>query len=286
MPNADLHTFAEQLARVNGRGAMVPVIEKELLHYEILTALEEAGLLSKLTFQGGTCLRLCYGARRYSEDLDFVGGGEFNAQTMEQLQACLESSLAKEYSLIVKVQKPPAKEQLVKKWRITIDTSPSRPDLPSQKISFEVASVPAYTRELRMLQLNYEGLSASYEDILVECESLEEILADKLESFICSKHIRYRDIWDLQWLSRRPTIEFDEAYRLRKHKETDYGESNIFAVRLPQIIDGLESIIESPDFLSQMKRFLPVDEYERTIARPDYRSVLLNSIRDLYAPLS
>ncbi len=29
-------------------------------------------LLEALTFQGGTALRLCYGLRRLSEDLDFV----------------------------------------------------------------------------------------------------------------------------------------------------------------------------------------------------------------------
>ena len=50
-----------------------PVVEKELLHYEILRALDEAAVLDKLVFQGGTSLRLCHGAPRYSEDLDFAG---------------------------------------------------------------------------------------------------------------------------------------------------------------------------------------------------------------------
>ena len=50
-----------------------PVVEKELLHYEILRALDEAAVLDKLVFQGGTNLRLCHGAPRYSEDLDFAG---------------------------------------------------------------------------------------------------------------------------------------------------------------------------------------------------------------------
>ena len=37
-----------------GRGHMRPVIEKELLHYDILFGLDSAGLLDELTFQGGT----------------------------------------------------------------------------------------------------------------------------------------------------------------------------------------------------------------------------------------
>ncbi|WP_280176558.1 hypothetical protein [Paraeggerthella hongkongensis] len=43
---------------------MTPVIEKELLHYEILRAMEQGGLLASLTFQGGTRPRLCYVAPR------------------------------------------------------------------------------------------------------------------------------------------------------------------------------------------------------------------------------
>ena len=50
------------------------VVEKELLHHDILRILSEAGLLSQLTFIGGTCLRACYGSNRLSEDLDFTGG--------------------------------------------------------------------------------------------------------------------------------------------------------------------------------------------------------------------
>lgn len=50
----------------SGRGHMRPVIEKELLHYDILFSLDKEGLLDILTFQGGTSLRLCYGAPRFS----------------------------------------------------------------------------------------------------------------------------------------------------------------------------------------------------------------------------
>jgi len=50
------------------------VVEKELLHHDILREMAEAGLLQNLTFMGGTCLRACYGSNRLSEDLDFMGG--------------------------------------------------------------------------------------------------------------------------------------------------------------------------------------------------------------------
>ena len=46
------------------------VVEKELLHHDILRILSEAGLLSQLTFIGRTCLRACYGSDHLSKDLD------------------------------------------------------------------------------------------------------------------------------------------------------------------------------------------------------------------------
>jgi len=36
-----------------------PVVEKEILHHDILRELSQADLLQKLTFIGGTCLRAC-----------------------------------------------------------------------------------------------------------------------------------------------------------------------------------------------------------------------------------
>jgi predicted nucleotidyltransferase component of viral defense system len=68
---------------------MRSVIEKELLHYDILFALEKGGLLDKLTFQGGTSLRLCYGGNRFSEDLDFAGGKDFSSAMLADMKHCI-----------------------------------------------------------------------------------------------------------------------------------------------------------------------------------------------------
>jgi len=72
MIKADFNTMVDLAMTAPGRGHMRPVIEKELLHYDILFCLDKEGLLDQLTFQGGTSLRLCHGSPRFSEDLDFV----------------------------------------------------------------------------------------------------------------------------------------------------------------------------------------------------------------------
>lgn len=60
----NFNNIVDKAMQLNGRAHMRPVIEKELLHYDILFALDKKGLLDQLTFQGGTCLRLCFGALR------------------------------------------------------------------------------------------------------------------------------------------------------------------------------------------------------------------------------
>jgi predicted nucleotidyltransferase component of viral defense system len=55
-------------------GEMEQNLIKEAIHFHLLSALSDAGVLRHVVFQGGTALRLCYGGERYSEDLDFVSG--------------------------------------------------------------------------------------------------------------------------------------------------------------------------------------------------------------------
>ena len=68
---------------------MRPVIEKELLHYDLLFCLAQAGLLNDIVFQGGTSLRLCHGANRFSEDLDFAGGVDFTSDKLSTMKSFL-----------------------------------------------------------------------------------------------------------------------------------------------------------------------------------------------------
>src|SRR5690606_40007986 len=98
--------LVELAMRDAGRAHMRPVIEKELLHYDILFALSEAKLLDSLTFQGGTSLRLCYGAPRFSEDLDFAGGADFDVRSLTDIKQCLEDYLSTRYGLLVVVRSP------------------------------------------------------------------------------------------------------------------------------------------------------------------------------------
>lgn len=184
------------------------VIEKELLHYDILFALEREGFLNKLVFQGGTSLRLCYGGNRFSEDLDFAGGIDFSSKTLAEMKVCIEKYIGDRYGLEVNVKEPKQLKEdpkyaeiRVDKWQISVVTSPGRKDLPKQKIKLEVANIPSYTKEPLPIHVNYDFLPDGYSDTLILVETLNEVMADKIISLPATqRYVRHRDVWDLVWL--------------------------------------------------------------------------------------
>ncbi len=280
--------LVELAMRDAGRAHMRPVIEKELLHYDILFALSEAKLLDTLTFQGGTSLRLCHGAPRFSEDLDFAGGPGLDTRRLQDIKQCLEDYLGSRYGLDVRVRAPqirgmddgpaePGHTQIAK-WRISIQTAPSRPDLPRQRIKLEVADIPAYTRDIKSLARNYPFLPDGYADVLLGVESLDEIMADKLVSLpACVRYVRHRDIWDLRWLKQQGASP-DVA--LVERKIEDYGEAD-YLDKLRAMIDRLGEIVRGTPFTQEMSRFIPQDVQDRTLHRNGFGTFLTNEVQGL-----
>ena len=46
----DFKEFAVSVARAQGVESLLPIVEKELIHYDIIQALDESKWLDKLTF--------------------------------------------------------------------------------------------------------------------------------------------------------------------------------------------------------------------------------------------
>ncbi|MFD2882708.1 nucleotidyl transferase AbiEii/AbiGii toxin family protein [Pseudomonas lini] len=83
------HCFAEALKNKQDLAPLRVVVEKELLHHDIMLALSSAGMLAKLTFIGDTCLRACYGSNRLSEDLDFYRWCRFQSREPDRTCPCI-----------------------------------------------------------------------------------------------------------------------------------------------------------------------------------------------------
>ena len=233
-------------------------VEKELLHYEIIATMAKNGFLKKLTFQGGTCLRMMYGSNRLSEDLYFAGGHDFNFEQLETLKKCLQAELSKKHNLKINVTHPnfeklKEKENIkVGRWKVSIETAPENKSAPWQKIKLEVATVAAHTSSLRPMIKTYQQMPDGYQSILVNCESLEEIAADKFVALALRRSIKARDVWDLTWLYQQK-VEADP--QLVMSKFNDYQSENSVEILESRLVE-LPHYMDSGEFEREMERFL------------------------------
>lgn len=228
------------------------VIEKEILHFDILRCMNSAGFLKDLTFIGGTCLRDCYGSPRLSEDLDFTGGFEFSKSEMSELGRVIEHAVGEKYALPVTVTAPTKESGDTETWKIKVITRPERPDFPSQKINIDICMLPSRDRKPAMLKNTY-GIDSGTDGILLHAESLSEILCDKLIAFaLRPNRVKNRDLWDIHWLSQKNISPEKELLqqKLADRKITEAVFREKYAARIGEIKNGQR------DFLFEMRRFL------------------------------
>jgi predicted nucleotidyltransferase component of viral defense system len=260
--------------------ALRPVVEKELLHHDILRELAQAGLLAGLTFIGGACLRACYGSERLSEVLDFTGGGNFQRHDLAALARVLEERLLIRYGLPVRVSEPVKTSGNVSTWKITIETRPQHKHLPAQRIHLDICAIPSHDPRPMMLR-NLYGIDLGTSGLILQAESREEILADKMIALAFRENrIKNRDLWDIAWLVRQG-IKLPGnliPLKIHDHQRTESEFVELLRARVEAIKTRPEM---REDFVEEMRRFLPVATARDTIETIPFWSYLTQLVDDL-----
>ena len=253
------------------------VVEKEILHRDILTSMNNLGVLRDLTFMGGTCLRDCYFSPRLSEDLDFTGGFNFSKNTMKDLGNELSKDIHEKYNMNVSVTEPEKETGNTETWKIKIITKPERPDFPSQKINIDVCMLPSYERKVNMLK-DFYSIDTGTENILLYSESLEEIFIDKLIAFARRPNrLKNRDLWDIHWLSQK-NVSFEKELLNNKLNDRKIDKDNFTSIFTKRITE-IESL--QKDFLFEMKRFLVPSAFTQSFTSDLWWQYLINLLRNI-----
>lgn len=260
---------------------IIPVIEKEILHHDIMHVLVEQGVLQHLTFIGGTSLRLCYNSSRLSEDLDFNGGHDFKPSDFNGLENDIQHYLSKKYEVEVWVNKPSQEKQgNTSSWKISIERKSNRPDIPRQKMHIDVCAIPSFDVQKRPL-INHYGIDVSTEGYLIPTQSLEEIFADKFIALAYrSRRIKPRDLWDIVWIKQQG-IKVNTGLTYNKLQARGKQQDDFFEMLQTQLYRLNNADEVKIDFNSEMSRFVPAKIKQRTVDNPDYWSYLKNEINQL-----
>jgi predicted nucleotidyltransferase component of viral defense system len=253
------------------------VVEKELLHHDIIREMNTAGLLGGLTFIGGTCLRSCYGSNRLSEDLDFTGGTNFKREMLSELGCVLVARLHAKYGLHVEMSEPTKDTGTVDTWKLRMITRPDQKGLPSQRINIDICAIPSYDKRPAVLR-NYYGVDMGTSGLIIQAQSREEILADKLVAFaLRPNRLKNRDLWDIGWLKQQ-NIEL--PLDLLAKKIADHRYSVTEYLRLLSERTGLlrsDPAVHTA-FIHEMKRFLPLKTVTQTVKNSEFWEYLANVI--------
>lgn len=275
----------EALRNTPDLGLLRPVVEKELLHHDILRELGDSGVLPQLVFMGGTCLRACYGSARLSEDLDFYGGSDFHPGQLQGFPEHLQQMLMEKYSLPVEIQIPKKTGSgKVETWKISIITRPERKDLPAQRIHLDICALPSLDSRPRVLRNPY-GVEMGTGGLILQAASREEILSDKFVALALRRgRLKFRDLWDIHWLTQS-TVTLRPEWVLEKMdlhgwKPRDFHEKLEF--RLWQLEE--EPRLRT-DFLAELQRFLPLVHIENRIDQPTFWTYLTGMLREQSAPI-
>ncbi|MGH8601225.1 MAG: nucleotidyl transferase AbiEii/AbiGii toxin family protein [Gammaproteobacteria bacterium] len=263
----------EAMRNQDGLAPLRMVVEKELLHHDILREMSSAGLLASLTFIGGTCLRACYGSSRLSEDLDFTGGADFSRESLMTLAAVLVARLQGKYGLRVEVSEPTRETGNIDTWKLKVQTRPGERDLSAQRINIDICAIPSHEPRPMMLR-NHYGVDMGTAGLILQAQSREEILVDKLVAFaLRPNRLKNRDLWDIAWLHQQGVVLPQELLplKLRDHHCNTQRFLELLAERRqallsePQLYD---------DFRQEMRRFLPAALVAETVEQPAFWSYL------------
>ena len=246
-----------------------PVAEKELLHHDILREMSKYGFLRDMTFMGGTCLRACYGAQRLSEDLDFTGGENFKKEDLKDFSQIIVNRLHEKYELDISVSEPRREVGNTATWKIKIVTQPKRKNLPIQRINIDICAIPSYQIK-PMTLINHYDIDMGTSGLIIQCESREEILIDKIIALaLRPNRIKNRDLWDIAWLKQQNIqlpVNLIEN-KINNHLSTKQKLISNLEQRILEL-EHRSSCKES--FNHEMTRFLPYEIAKNTLSQPDF----------------
>lgn len=285
---SSLKSSIQAFIRRQGIGAeMEQNLVKEAIHLHLLSAISDAGILRHAIFQGGTALRLCYGGERYSEDLDFVCGkaGSYftDVEFNELIDAALETTkrtLNRDFGIATDQisLKRPEHPDLVKQtpvtvaaWQIIVPVE-ATPHTPKSRIKIEFANVPAY--DMKPVTVRATPGLVQIQDVILNAETIHEILADKAVALTARPALKYRDVWDVWYLKTVLNAAVDREV-VRK-KFVDYGSTGT-EQKAEKRVAELSKDTTANAFLAEMKRFLPAKRVNQISQAGLHRSILAES---------
>jgi len=210
-------------------------ILREYLQYRILQIIFDTEFANKLSFMGGTCLRIIFGTNRFSEDLDFDNFG-LSAAEFDSLSGVVAKNLEDEgYTIEIKTVHKGAFRCYIRIPGLIFDNNLS-----------------GYRVEKILIQLDTEAQKFDYHpeayilnkfDVLARISYTPKdiLLSQKIWVILNRKTPKGRDYYDTMYLFGRTNPDY-------KYLETKAGINDVHSLR-----EALLLKLQSVDISQMMK---------------------------------
>lgn len=212
---SDIHKFERGMLR-------------EYLQFLILEIIFSSKISTKLSFLGGTCLRIVHGIKRFSEDIDF-DNKELSSDEFSSLARIIEKELRNQgFDVETSVTEKKAIHCHIKFSNILFENKLS--DIKSEKIDIQIDTFDqGYEYESELYLLNKFNV---FKQIRVTPKEI--ILSQKLWTITQRSRAKGRDYYDIIYLlqNSRPDMGF---------LNLKFGTFNWYDAR-EKILDGIKDV--------------------------------------------
>ena len=224
----------------------------EYLQYEMLDSIFKQKGSAKLSFIGGTAIRIVYGGNRFSEDLDFDNFGLSFADFQKVLKISVEDMRNKGFKIDIRFVKKKAYHAYVKFPDLLFENNLSKHV--DKKILVRVDAV----RKKKIIQPTIfvlDGFSV-YKKILVN--PMAVILSQKIIAILGRKRTKGRDFFDVCFLLSRvnPNYKYLKEYDVENQQDLKNRLlEKISEVNLKSLAKDVEPFLINPDEKERVSGF-------------------------------
>jgi hypothetical protein len=131
-----------------------------------------------------------------------------------------------------------------------------------------------------MMLRNLYGIDLGTSGLILQAQSREEILADKIIALAFrDNRVKNRDLWDIAWLVQQGVVLPAHLIplKIQDHHRTDAEFRRLIEERLKAL---KEQPTMRSDFIAEMRRFLPAATVRGTLENAGYWDFLIQTLHE------
>jgi predicted nucleotidyltransferase component of viral defense system len=247
---------------------------QELMQHFVLASLSRAGFFSFGGFHGGTCLRILFGTRRFSEDLDFLlknPDPDFRWKPyLDRIRSDLQAEdihfdVQDKTTAARAVQKAFLKTNSIGQI-LSLDLPFSRHQTRKIRIKLEVDTRPPLGSLFETRYITFPVTAA------ITVQTLESGFATKSHALLCREYTKGRDWYDLLWYISKKIIPDLELLGNALAQQGPWAGKKMH-VTADWYVEALRERIREIDWeaaRSDVARFIPSSEQDGiSLWKPD-----------------